>query len=327
MHELLATLKVADGWLAYYEAYKALYREVLERRWALGRATFANQLHHTAVPDASGATIGAVGWAAYSQPSDASLSAFLAVFTRLVSSEPHRIRSNRYLFLVPNDPALDRHAASTALGPMGDKLDYWCGSLEEALAWPQKTSSLESINAMLRVDVSFVQRSDAENLLTSSDKKNALNNLRAKMLETPVSSNSTLPPAIRNAYLDSSVVLAAIQIGLSPSDIVAICGEDVGVAAFIACDRASASGWQNADVSLCKDVLALAPPATRVYTVAPGDILTRVVRHFYEQPFETLWPLISILNPEINDPNLIRIGQRLRLPLLGNQPAGLAEPK
>jgi hypothetical protein len=253
MHELLAALKVANDWSSYYEAYKALYRDVLEQRWALGKATFANQLHHTAVPDASGVTVGSVGWAAYSQPSDATLSAFLAVFADLATREPHRIRSNRYLFLVPNDPALGRQLASTALGPVGNRLDYWCGSLEEALSWPIKASSLQSINVMFEGDVTRVQKSDAEKLLASNDKKDALERLRAAVLEMPFPSGSTVPPAIRRAYLESTVVLAAIQVGLSAADVVEVCGKGVGVAAFIACDRVSTSGWQEGDLTACKD--------------------------------------------------------------------------
>jgi hypothetical protein len=319
MNELLVRLKVANDWSEYYQAYKAVYKEVLERRWALGKPTFANQLHHTAVPDASGAALGSIGWAAYSQPSDASLSAFLGVFAALAINEPHRLRSNRYLFLVPNDPPLSRNTAATALSSIANKLDYWCGSLEEALAWPESSTSLQSINAMFQAEVPIVTQSDAEALVSSANTKVDISALRSRIIDTSLT-GSTVPPATRRAYLESGVVLAAIQLGLSAVEIVDVCGSGVGIAAFIACDRATASEWQHNRLATCKAILALAPPATKLYKVAPGDILTRLVRTFYEQPFESLWPLISVLNPEVTDPNFIRIGQELRLPVLGDAP-------
>jgi hypothetical protein len=46
----------ASNWSEYYEAYKRAYRAVIEFDWALGAATFAQQLHHTAVPDVAGTT-------------------------------------------------------------------------------------------------------------------------------------------------------------------------------------------------------------------------------------------------------------------------------
>lgn len=325
MNDLLAALKVADDWVSYYEAYKALYREVVEQRWALGRATFANQLHHTSVPDSSGATLGTIRWAAFSQPSVESLAAFLVVFAGLASAEPHRIRANRYLFMVPNDPPLGRQDAVSALASIANRLDYWCGSLDEALAWPRDTASLQSINVMFQTDKPVVERIDAINLLASPVKMDVLAELRKRILDARAASSSTVGPANRLAYLESSIVLAAVRIGLSPNEVVEVCGKEVGVPAFVASERAKASEWDGRLVTACQRILALAPPATRLYTIVSGDMLTRIVRQYYEQSFESLWPLIRAVNPEIVDPNLIRIGQRMRLPVLGDRPQGLPE--
>lgn len=72
----------------------------------------------------------------------------------------------------------------------------WCGSLEEALAWPQAASSLQSINVMFQVDVPI---SDPAGLLATGDKLGALAELRARLIETPFAVGSTVPPAVLRA--------------------------------------------------------------------------------------------------------------------------------
>src|SRR6266850_4560887 len=102
MRDEIQAISVASSWAEYYDAHKRAYRALLESRWALGTVTFAQQLHHTAIPDAAGATAGVLNWAAYSQPSVETLHAFVPVFKTVLDAEPHRIRSNRYLFFVTN---------------------------------------------------------------------------------------------------------------------------------------------------------------------------------------------------------------------------------
>lgn len=109
---------------------KRAYRALLEARWGLGTATFAQQLHHPAVPDVSGDTAGVLSWAAYSQPSAETLRAFIPVFRTVLEAEPHRIRTNRCLFFVTAGDALPTTTIRQGLGDVGSRVDVWSGSLE-----------------------------------------------------------------------------------------------------------------------------------------------------------------------------------------------------
>jgi nucleoid-associated protein YgaU len=49
-----------------------------------------------------------------------------------------------------------------------------------------------------------------------------------------------------------------------------------------------------------------------VHVVASGDTLIGLARHYYRDPAR--WPQIVHANPHVKNPNLIRLGERLRLP-------------
>src|SRR5258708_13676635 len=98
MTEEMLAINAASNWLQYYEAYKRAYRTLLEARWGLGAATFAQQLHHTAVPDVSGDTAGVVSWAAFFQPSPATLPPFIPLLRPALTAVPLRFRPTSHLF-------------------------------------------------------------------------------------------------------------------------------------------------------------------------------------------------------------------------------------
>jgi hypothetical protein len=316
MNDLITRIRAAGGWSEYYEAYKALYSDVLRWRWALGKVTFANQLHHPAIPDASGSAIGTIRWAAYSQPSRETLVAFASVFAELLGREPHRFRTNRYIVLVPEGPALDRVEFGEPLGDAAGRLDYWCGGLDEALQWPAATAVLESVNVMLQTGEPLIVVGDAIRIDRSDDPVNELASLRRQLVASGLAAASVVPPALRHAFVDSSFVLAAFRRRLSPSDVVTICQQNAGVAAWVARSRATSSAWPATAVQFCDDILSISPARTRTHIVAPGETLARLVREYYEQPFETLWPMIQAINPEIRDPNFIRAGQAIEFPVM-----------
>ncbi len=149
MNKPLDRIKSASTWDEYYHAYKAAYSDILKSRWALGATSFARNIHHTAVPDVSGSTARLLNWAVYSQPSLESFSAFLTVFKELLQAEPNRIRSNRYIFFVAEGASPSLDTVKVALETIGDPLDFWCISLEEAFSFPESFSLLLGLDALL----------------------------------------------------------------------------------------------------------------------------------------------------------------------------------
>lgn len=131
--------------------------------------------------------------------------------------------------------------------------------------------------------------------------------------------SSIVPPSIRRLHAVSSILLAGVRANLNLEEFLSLEEQDISIAAFVAIDRARASGWTDPELKNLIDLMTRVPPRTRQYVVAPGDILTRLVREFYEQPFETLWPIIKLLNPQIRDPNIIRIGERIAFPLVARE--------
>lgn len=314
MTAILQALDVANDWTEYYAAYTTLYRQVVESRWALGHAQFANQLHHTAIPDAVSSTVGLLGWAAYSQPSAETLRAFLPLFSESLRREPHRIRANRYVLFVPRAPALTFSDLVIGLDEIAKRLDVWSTALDSILSWPSVTGPLDGLNAVFARDTLLVSREDVHGVVEAFQKQEALASLRRRLLERELSSCSIIAPMIRRAYLESSFVLTAANLGLSPESIHALCEDQAGIGACIAANRAANSGWPRETIDVCRLVMTRAPIPTTTHTVAPGDILTRLVRQFCEQSFESLWPLLQVLNPHITDPNVIRVGQRIYFP-------------
>lgn len=316
MSNEIDAIRASSGWQDYYASYQHVYRRILQARWALGRVGFANQLHHTAIPDVSGVTVGAARWAAYSQPSTPTLVAFLEVFSTLVALEPARLRTNRYLFFVPDDQLVSREDAKKALGDHGGKLDFWLGRLDEAINAKPHLSLIQSINVMFSgdrqvVDMAALRRASPFDALISA--KQQVDAASLHLIP------SIVPPSIRRLQALSSLLLSGARAQLETGDFLKLGEPDISIAAFIAVERGRASGWAEAELKGLVDLVTLVPPRTREYVVAPGDILTRLVREFYEQPFETLWPILKLLNPHIKDPNVIRIGDRIKFPLLDEE--------
>jgi hypothetical protein len=316
MPDFVDDIRSATDWNSYYSAYTALFKEIIQSRWGLGAVTFANHLHHTAIPDASGSMLGTVRWAAYSQPSRETLSAFVTVFAQLLKREPHRMRSNRYLLLVPEGQPLERAIVATELGTQAKLVDYWCGSLAQSLRWPAGGAVLESINVLFQADLPLITEADGHELENAEQSSLTLSELRGRLLPQLADLPSIVPPRIRKAYMDSTLILAAYRNHLAPSVVSEIFGSDAGIAAYIAENRAKKSGWASDASAFCESVWNLSPPEATIHIVAPGDTLSRLAREYYQQPFESVWPLIKALNPDSSDPNFIRIGQRIAMPII-----------
>lgn len=309
----------AGGWPEYYNAYRDAYRLLIERRWALGKGTFVNQLHHTAIPDASGATTGLINWAFYSQPSSATLREFLAIFSQLLTAEPHRIRSSRYIFVVPSGMSLPRADVCAQLVAHASRMDFWCDSIEAALAVPDLLAPLDSINALIGTDDPALPRVMFRELQIGRNLVGPLQELRSRVLRRGWPETSIIPRMLWRYVVDSAFVLTAFRLGLDTSEAAAICSDGAGLSAQLAADRARDAGWGTEAMDYCARIISTHPPKTVAYTVKPGDMLSLIVRERYEVSFNRLWPLIRILNPEISNPNLIIAGRTLKLPELDEE--------
>ncbi|HEX7423493.1 MAG TPA: LysM domain-containing protein [Terriglobales bacterium] len=313
----LQRIERASNWLEYYNAYKLVYEDLFERRWALGRATFANQLHHTAIPDVSGSAFGSINWAAYSQPSAETLVAFFPVFRQLLNAEPHRIRSNRYLFFVPHGNPVDPVNAKAALGELAGRVDFWCASLSQALAVPQQYGPVAGLDALLARDKSLLHGVDFSDAKVSPFR--FCETLRGLVVERLALDNSVVPPSIRLPFVDSSFLLTAFLNRLDVNEAVRLVGDYAGIAAWLAVERAREARWESGSLDYFQEVVKASPPKTRTHVVKPGEFLSTIVRREYQMSYESLWPLIRALNPSLKDPNRILAGQQIKLPVL---PAG-----
>lgn len=316
MSDCLQRIAAASTWQDYYDAHKAAYTTILQEHWAFGTPGFAQQLHHTAIPDVSGSVAGVVNWAVYSQPSAETLESFLGVFAELLHSEPHRIRNSRYLFFVTSGPSVPREKVDNILGRLAERVDYWCGSFVEFFLADRLWRAALGLEALFGArhwlnKIESCQRNQLDELTLAT-----LKAIRAAAQNEIASSNSVAPLLIRGAYVDSSIILLGAKAGYSPEILADLVGEGAGVAAYIARERARISLWQEGLVNICQELLTLRPPRVEEYVVQPGDILSRIIRERYEMPYERLWPLIRALNSKLRNPDLIFVGQRLLLPVL-----------
>ncbi len=314
MSEFTILVNRANTWEEYYGAFKDAYRHLLEESLALGTAGFAQQLHHTAIPDVTGTMVGSLNWAVYSQPSPQTLQAFLPVFRDLLKAEPHRIRSSRYLFFVADGSPLSRVDIKSALGDLGNLVDFWCGSLDRAISLSKHYALPLSLDALLGDGTLLDGYLSSHSLYSEYSSLDFLASFRNYSLEHLPIATSIAPRPIRRPLIDSSFILASFKLNIDPQQVVAMIGADIGISAYMASNRAKASNWRTETVAYCERILLLCPPKVIEYTVEPGDILSRIVRKHYEMSFSLLWPLIRILNPDIADPNRIFAGQRIRLP-------------
>lgn len=316
MSDYLQRIAAASTWQDYYDAHKAVYTTILQEHWAFGTPGFAQQLHHTAIPDVSGSVAGAVNWAVYSQPSAETLESFLGVFAELLHSEPHRIRNSRYLFFVTAGPAVPREKADNILGPLAARVDYWCGSFDEFFSADKLWRAALGLEALYGARNWLIKNESCQWNPYDELTLTTLKAVRDAAHKETASSNSVVPLLIRGAFVDSSIILIGVKAGSSPESLADLIGEGAGVAAYIARDRARISLWQEGLVNIWQELLTLRPPRVEEYVVQPGDILSRIIRERYEMPYERLWPLIRALNSNLRNPDRIFVGQRLLLPVL-----------
>jgi hypothetical protein len=304
----------AADWRSYYAVYRELYREVLEVGGGLGRVSFANQLHSTTVPDASGSVAGSLNWAAYSQPSAETLRVGIGLLGETIGLEPRRERNNRYLFFVPNEPGLDRTAVALGLGNSGPHMDFWSGSLSKWIGDPAAVAALRS------VDLMFAESTDWTLEPVPAPPSQAHGWLQqyvepARRIGRDAW-RSVAPLSLRSWLATSSVLLAAFRLGIAPEASAAMVGGDSGVAALIAQRRAEESNWGEAATEFFTALGQVSPLQGTRYLVRPGDMLSRIVREHYEMSFHLLWPVLRSLNPNLTDPNLILAGETILLPEL-----------
>jgi LysM domain-containing protein len=308
MTEEVHAILLASNWVDYYEAHKRAYSLLLMKRWGLGAGTFAQQLHHTAVPDVSGETGGGtLNWAAYSQPSAKTLEAFVPVFRTVLKAEPHRIRNNRYLFFVSSGNALPVAVIRDLLGDLGAHIDVWSGSLEHELEIVDTSATLAGASALMDCATSAEQRTDWPAGFES---------MRNYVRSDGTLSLSVVPKVMRLPLLTSSAILYCYREAIPVTDAIAVIGIGSAIAAYIAAERARRASWGASAVAYCEAIAESSETATTEYVVQPGDTLSRVVRERFEIAFHSLWPIIRALNPHLKDPNLILSGQRLLLPSL-----------
>ncbi len=319
MNKALIRIKDASIWDEYYQAYKSAYSDLLKSRWAFGATSFARNIHHTAVPDVSGSTAGLVNWAVYSQPSPESFLAFLPVFKGLLQSEPNRIHYNRYMFFVAEGAAPSRDIVKAALGTIGNELDFWCISLEEAFSFPEYCSQLLGLDALLG-EGAWPNLFISENLdILRSNKIEFLQAAHRSAIEKLPIPSSIAPKVIVKFLIDSFFILLAFKLSIDPYLAVEIIGGNAAFTALIALERVRKSDWPKEAETYCIAISKAHPLKTINYIVKPGDTLSLIIRIYYELKFHLLWPLISVLNPEITDPNYIKTGQRILLPEISEE--------
>lgn len=319
MNRALIKIKDASTWDEYYQAYKSAYSDLLKSHWALGVTSFARNIHHTAVPDVSGSTAGLVNWAVYSQPSLESFLAFLPVFAGLIQSEPKRIGYKRYIFFIAEGVSPSRDIVKAALGTIGNKLDFWCISLEDAFSFPISCSQLLGLDALLGEGTwanHFIF--EKQDILRSNKLEFLEAAHRSAIDQLPI--GSTIAHKDIVSYLiDSFIILLAFNLSINPNLAVEIIGGNAAFTVLIALERAQKSNWPKEAETYCNAIKKVYPLKTIPYIVRPGDTLSLIIRINYELPYHLLWPLISVVNPEITDPNHIKAGQRILLPEISEE--------
>jgi hypothetical protein len=309
--EMISSIAAASTWNEYYEAHRAIYLTIVQKRWALGTPSFAHHIHHPAVPDTSGVVVRVINWAAYSQVTAANLGAFTQVFQGLLEREPQR-KSTRYFLFTRAAPT----PARTAISDLTNAgVDVWQDSFESALAVPQQLGPLDSLNAFFgsNANVVFARRAVATPSEFVADKFEVI---RAAAQEAAQSATaSVIPQLLRSVLIDSCIVLTAFRCGVRPAQVAAWLDPSAAIAARVAAERAEESGWEPEAQQFCDAIVAIAPPMEEIYTVRPNDILSRVVREKYGLSFYQVWPLISAINPGL-DPDRIFPKQEIALPVI-----------
>ena len=297
MTSFAEALRTADTWEHYYDLYRKTYEQVAQRCF-LGPVTFGQHIHHSAVPDANGDAGGFLNWVVYSQPSARTLRAYLPVLAGLLSKEPHR-SSSRYLLF--SSDALELNSAEVADAMVGAPfpVDFWAGSMSRLI-------DAQELGALKGAELLFGDIGTASLLGKLSDPERVQVGLRNSF-----GANSRVPVQLRSAFSDSFFVLWAFERGMPPTDVIAILGASTWLASALARNRTLANAQASDYVQQC---LARSPNDNIVHKVLPGETLGHIVRKIYGVSFSTMWPTISVLNPEIRDPDLIFPSQEIRLP-------------
>jgi len=204
-----------------------------------------------------------------------------------------------------------------AVGDVGAYLDFWSDSFEAALNVPQEYAVLDSLNSLLAGATPLIERGHLRTVAGRG--ADGLRLLKARAFEVASGSASIFPRILREGFIGSAFILTCSQAGLSMELAAELAGQEVGVAAFLAVDRAQNSGWSEATIGYCNVMLQQHPPASTTYIVRPGDTLSAITRAQYGVTFQAIWPLIHLLNPKLNDPNRLLAGQCLILPALGGR--------
>jgi hypothetical protein len=231
----------------------------------------------------------------------------MPVFSELLDREPHRVRTNRYLFFVRSGEPLRREAILGALGKHGAMLDFWSGSLEEISSFDEKKAMLIGLEALVGV------RTWARSV---NGDEVGVRTAYSEAVEDSKIGVSIVPDVLREALVGSSVVLFAASAKMEQDKIVAILGKLAGVAAFIARMRASESRLSPEYLAYCGRVLKSNQLSFVQYKVKVGDTLSHITRRHYQTPYTILWPLLRATNPRLVNPDVLQIGEILRLPIL-----------
>lgn len=255
-----------------------------------------------------------MNWAVYSQPSSKTLESFMPVFAELLDREPHRVRTNRYLFFVRSGESLRRETILGVLGKHGAMLDFWSGSLEEISSFGEKKAMLIGLEALVGVRTWALSMNGDEVGVRSA---------YSEAVEDSKIGVSVVPEVLREALVGSSVVLFAASAKMEQDKVVAILGKLAGVAAFMARMRASESRLPAEYLAYCGKVLRGNQPSFVQYKVKAGDTLSHIIRRHYQAPYTTLWPLVHAVNPRLTNPNVVHIGEVLRLPILKDDSSAL----
>jgi hypothetical protein len=318
MGEEVKRILESSDWRDYYASYAKAYHRLLENRWALGEATLVGQLHHVAIPDSSGTTCGLLNWAVYSQPSGPTLEAFLKLFNELLTAQPFRIRSSRYIFLVTEGAPLRKADAYQLLSTVAGKIDFYCDALDDALSVPEATAPLDSINVLASADASFLSRRNLIEMSKGLVDIEKLTTLCESIGAQKPNEVSSIPPSLWRAFVDSSFILSAFRFGLSSGQAAALCGARGGIGAHIARARAHDSSWGKGSIEYCDSILEACPFKAFSYRVEHGDMLSRIIRRLYGVSFDRLWPIVKVLNPRIENPDRIIAGREIKLPELND---------
>ncbi len=138
--------------------------------------------------------------------------------------------------------------------------------------------------------------------------------VRKTAIDQLPNSSTIAPRPIVKFLIDSFFILLAFKSSIEHYLAVKIIGENAAFPALIARERAIKSDWPKEAETYCNAITEIHPLKTIEYIVKPGDTLSFIIRNNYELTFNLLWPLISVVNPEITDPNYIKVGQRISLP-------------